>query len=226
MFSKKTVGRLLAFALLGGTSCAGSRGLHYTSPTFQPANHPGLGYMPPLSAVKLLVGDQQDARPDRFLSGMVSRQTKKALLSYRTPLHLLHEVAVDSLERPLLLREVGSAMQQLALRMPLDSLRFPLLHRLAGPSSQPYTLLLLSRGFTRSVDNYARASSRGANSMAIYGVGMMPTKSMTTIYALVYDRQSQRLVYIRESTESHEPLDARHTTRHLQRLLGADFGFK
>lgn len=226
MFYKKAVW-LLAI-LLAGASCAGTRGLRYTSPTFEPAAHPNLSYTPPLSAIKLLVGDQQEVRPDRFLSAMVARQTCKALLLHSVPLHLLQEVRIDSLQRPALLREVGAAVQQLAQRQPVDSLQLPLLSQLLrqqAPPAPAYTLILLSRGFTRSSDNFARAGSRGGHAMALYGTGSMPVKSMTTVYALIYDRQQQRLVYVRESTESHEPLDLKRTARHIERLMSPDFKF-
>lgn len=211
--------------LLASSSCAAPQVLRYQSAAFQPATQPALCYASPLSIVKFLVGDQQQARPDWFLSAMVARVLKKALLVHRAPLHLTTELVIDSVQRPALSFEISRAVNQLALKKSIDSLQLPLLAQAVRRQPQRYTLVMLYQGFTRAVDSYARASMRGSRSMALYGVGSMPIKAMSALCVLVYDSQTQRIVYVRESVEGHEPLDAERMGRHLQRLVGADFSF-
>ncbi|WP_156176164.1 hypothetical protein [Hymenobacter terrenus] len=168
-----------------------------------------------MSTVALIVGDRARLRSDRFLSAMVSRVMKEALMTHRDALHLTNEVVIDSLQRQAVLREASIAVRQLVLKKTTDSLRFPLLDQLTQQQERRYVFLSLCTGFTRTNDNYLRASVANDN----------PRKASTTIYALVYDKQSQRIVYAQGLTESHEPLDPARMAQHLQRLLNADFGF-
>jgi hypothetical protein len=215
--------------LLSLSGCVSSRQLQYTNPSFRPAARPAMDYATPLSAVRLMVGEQVPPKPDWFLSGMVARDLKPCLLLYSNVLNLQQEVLVDSLDRPALQQEMNRLLRHVALKSPDDSLHAPLLQEIVQSRPQRYTLLLLCDGITRTADNYARASARSARTTAMYGVpygaSTAPVKAKTRLSVIVYDRQRQQVVYARASAEAHEPTSPKDILRHLQRLLGKDFGF-
>ncbi|GAA4359021.1 hypothetical protein GCM10023185_25230 [Hymenobacter saemangeumensis] len=221
---------LLLFFCLFFCSVSCTRKLtSYTSPTFRPSATTELSFATPLSSASYLVGYQLLARTDPFFSSMVARVDKQALLTLRTPLHLVSEVVIDSLERPALTREIRRAVLGMRARVNPDSVRMPLLNQLTGLSGFRYTMVLFSQGFARSTDNYAMVGGRSAHTGAMFDPAGQPVavpppiKSATALCVMIYDNQQQRIVYAQETSKNYQPHNSRQTARHLRRLLSSEF---
>jgi hypothetical protein len=207
--------RIYLLALLSGPALAGCGSVHWAAApqkfTFAQAQQ--VQPLPPVGLIGLIEkGNQPRHSPE--LSAAAAEQLQAALSQQQQPLKLTGSLPVAAAEQARLRREVLTTVQLLMRSKPqaggtaYSVQPLPVLDSLSYGSEARYVLATVRHGFTRTPGNYQGqvAKTLGIGLLTLGMAVPVSLKASAHLYAFVYDREEQRVVFFNHVGQEREPL--------------------